>query len=225
MSATIKWSTPRSPGIMGVLVVLVSQLLGGAIVLLALGNPDGPEVAWAGVAGSLVGLLVALGLVARERRVPLLRTVSAILPNREELRGMTGTYLALLAALGYAIALSYLVEIPNTYSPVIYQAALSPIMWVDGILLAPIVEELVFRGFLFDAMLKRGPMAAVVLSAIVGALMHIHPAQVLGVLPMQAVLGYARFRTNGVGVCVVLHILHNLLAVLVALCLAILVTP
>ncbi|MCL6580384.1 MAG: CPBP family intramembrane metalloprotease [Firmicutes bacterium] len=214
-----KWPVSGSPGVAGAVAVLVSSLLGSVAAFLLMGMPNGPEVAWAQAMGTMVGLSVALVLFARTHHVSLWRALSLSLPRGSDLRVIGPAYLAFLVALAYPPALSCLVDLPARSSPFLEKAVLSPVFWFDALLLGPLVEEIALRGFLFDWLLRRGPVVAVAVSAAVGALVHLDVSQVLHVWPMQAVLSYVRLRTQGVGACVLLHVLYNTLSSLLGLCL------
>jgi membrane protease YdiL (CAAX protease family) len=111
-------------------------------------------------------------------------------------------------------------EFPQAHSPEVYKAALSPVLWVDNILLAPVVEELMLRGFLFDTLRRRGVATAVIVTGGIGSVLHLTFPQVLFVTPMQMILSYVRARTGTVSVCIVLHVAYNLAALVTTFLLA-----
>jgi membrane protease YdiL (CAAX protease family) len=84
-------------------------------------------------------------------------------------------------------------------------------------LLAPIVEELVFRGLLYGWIEGRwGSKVALVVSSIAFAAAHYEPAHILLVLPLGFLFGWLRRRTNSLAPSVVSHIINNGFAVLSA---------
>ncbi|HUT52916.1 MAG TPA: CPBP family intramembrane glutamic endopeptidase [bacterium] len=92
-----------------------------------------------------------------------------------------------------------------------------PCLMLAIILLAPLLEELVFRGFVFTGIQARlGPFWAVALSALPWALMHVqYQAQwyfMLLILLIGILLGLARWRTNSLLIPLAMHILQNSLA-------------
>jgi membrane protease YdiL (CAAX protease family) len=84
-----------------------------------------------------------------------------------------------------------------------------------GILVAPLVEELFFRGFLYPALARRlGVMAGILLTAALFALLHAGQlalawAPLLILFAVGAVLTLVRARTNSVATCVLIHAGYN----------------
>ena len=84
-------------------------------------------------------------------------------------------------------------------------------------LLAPMVEELVFRGLLYGWIEGRwGSTVALVVSSLTFAAAHYEPAHILLVLPLGFLFGWLRRRTNSLMPSMVSHIVNNGFAVLSA---------
>lgn len=97
------------------------------------------------------------------------------------------------------------------------------IMLLSAVLLAPIFEEILFRGFLLQAFLLWAPrsrLPCIVLTSLLFAAMHtqyIH-WQTIAVLTLFSILlCYARLRSNGLLLPIFLHMLNNLIALLPSL--------
>jgi membrane protease YdiL (CAAX protease family) len=90
------------------------------------------------------------------------------------------------------------------------------LLLIGLIVVAPVVEELTFRGFLFRALAasRLGPAGAIVLTALMWAGLHIDKSW----LGMAAVLftglawGWLRWRTQSTLVTIAVHALNNLVA-------------
>jgi len=79
-----------------------------------------------------------------------------------------------------------------------------------AILLAPALEELLFRGLLLTAVKRRlGVRAAVAGTALLFALIHVKPLQVVAALPLGVMLGAYVARGGSVYVTMVAHMLGN----------------
>lgn len=86
-------------------------------------------------------------------------------------------------------------------------------IWV-GILrvvvLAPVVEELIFRGVIFSGFQRIYPAFwAIFLSALLFALFHLNPWQLGPTFLLGLLLGYIRLRTGSLLVAIFTHALHN----------------
>jgi membrane protease YdiL (CAAX protease family) len=85
-------------------------------------------------------------------------------------------------------------------------------------LLAPAGEEILFRGLLFGAM--RGRLSAswtILVTAALFALMHLQPIYFMPLFAMGLVLGWARDRSSGLALPIMLHCINNCTALLVAM--------
>ena len=83
--------------------------------------------------------------------------------------------------------------------------------------LAPLVEEMVFRGLLYGWLSGMwGGWSAWIISSICFAAAHLEPAHVLLVLPLGLWLGWLRRRTDSLWPSLVAHMVNNSLAVAAA---------
>jgi membrane protease YdiL (CAAX protease family) len=82
---------------------------------------------------------------------------------------------------------------------------------VGAVLIAPLTEELFFRGLLLQALCYhfRHGWLAVAVSAVTFGLVHAQPQDVLPLLTMGVVLGYLRLRCGVLWPCILLHALFN----------------
>lgn len=81
--------------------------------------------------------------------------------------------------------------------------------------LAPLVEELVFRGLLYGWIAGRwGPLPAFVASSLAFAAAHAEPAHIILVLPLGFWFGWLRWRTNSLVPTIAAHMINNGFAVL-----------
>lgn len=96
----------------------------------------------------------------------------------------------------------------------------SAIGFINAVVLAPVIEEMLFRGFLFTALRERMTfLLALLVSTLAFGLLHIENGllHVVSVLPAGAFLALAREKSGGIGLPIVLHGLMNLAAVAASL--------
>jgi membrane protease YdiL (CAAX protease family) len=82
---------------------------------------------------------------------------------------------------------------------------------------APVLEELVFRGYVWRALEAHvGGLAALVGSTLLFCAYHLDPVQSVALLPTAAVLGWLRLRSGSVLPSIVAHFVNNALGVALA---------
>lgn len=76
---------------------------------------------------------------------------------------------------------------------------------------APIVEEIAFRGMVFNSLRKRGlgVVWTILISAIVFAAFHFEPIRFFILLPIGVLYGWLRWRTGSLGAPIVAHMVNN----------------
>lgn len=116
----------------------------------------------------------------------------------------------------YAPDMSSTIELINdalTKGPLVSRLVMIACVAVVG----PVVEELVFRGFMWDALRKfTSPLGAMIGSSILFAVYHMDPVQSTALLITAFTLGWVRWVTGSIWPCVVVHIVNNSLGVLAA---------
>ncbi|SFG10028.1 CPBP family intramembrane glutamic endopeptidase [Oribacterium sp. WCC10] len=90
--------------------------------------------------------------------------------------------------------------------------------YVTIILLAPISEELAFRGVILrNSERVFGLTGCIVLNAILFSIMHLNPLQCIYVIPIAVMLTYLAYKYNTVLASIIAHIINNSLGVLIPL--------
>ncbi|MEP6754183.1 MAG: CPBP family intramembrane glutamic endopeptidase [Chthonomonadales bacterium] len=84
------------------------------------------------------------------------------------------------------------------------------IMLIGGAVLAPIGEEFFFRGFLFNALRRRINLpVAVCISALLFAVIHVAPLNVIVIFPMGIILALSYYYTGSLWVPIIIHMTNN----------------
>ena len=90
-------------------------------------------------------------------------------------------------------------------------------LFIGAILLAPLFEELIFRGIILKGFLtKYTPAIAIMISAVLFSAVHAQPVQLLGALFFGVLSGWLYYKTQSLGLCILLHFLSNLSSQLIA---------
>jgi len=94
------------------------------------------------------------------------------------------------------------------------------VLYIGVVILGPIFEEFLFRGFLFKGLENSfiGGHGAVFISATIFSLVHIQyglPIILCMLFPMAVLLGYARLKSNSLLLPILIHTINNLLTCLV----------
>ena len=81
--------------------------------------------------------------------------------------------------------------------------------------IAPLIEELLFRGLLQNALGHHMPAwAAIILSAFTFALVHMQPLAIPALMALGAAFGFIYHKTGSLRMTIVLHMINNALALL-----------
>ncbi|MBI3949284.1 MAG: CPBP family intramembrane metalloprotease [Acidobacteria bacterium] len=80
-------------------------------------------------------------------------------------------------------------------------------------ILAPLAEEIFFRGYVFGTLLQYSKAPAYFISAAMFAVVHLEPAVMLPLFAVGLVLAYGYYRTGNLMVSVIAHAANNLVGV------------
>ncbi len=199
------------------LLFLALQLFGGiayAIVLTMIGGPHGVEESMAGVIGPInviafaVTMLVGLALGG-------LRWSEVV-----RLTSFRGVLLLpmVIAVVGFGIVASeldnvsqFLVPMPDFIARLlgdVFSGGLG--MVIVLMVVAPLTEELLFRGLILRGFMQRyGTVVAVLLSTLLFALIHVNPYQFASAILMGVFLAWLFVRTRSLWPCIIAHALFN----------------
>ena len=84
------------------------------------------------------------------------------------------------------------------------------LMSLGAIILAPILEELIFRGIILKGFLSRySYKKAILFSAIVFGAIHVKPLQIWGAILLGLFLGWVYYKTKNIGAVIVSHFFAN----------------
>lgn len=108
-------------------------------------------------------------------------------------------------------------KVPDNATDILEQAGL-PLTIITAAVLAPIGEEVVFRGFALPGMASRlGVTSAILITSAIFALIHLGPGVGIGILPVTFILGLAfafvYHKTQSLILAIAVHALHNAITI------------
>lgn len=176
---------------------------------------DGDLLAVSTFAGALATLGLVILLAKARRMSP--REYLALRPVR--VKTLLPWAFALLAFVVAFDSLSTFLDrpvVPESMRRIYETSAFLPLLWIAVVIVAPLWEEIVFRGFGFPGFRssRLGLAGAIVVPALFWVSLHVqYDAYDLSFVFLLGLLfGYARERTGSVTVPILLHALNNLIA-------------
>jgi len=175
-------------------------------------KPTDSQTAMYGAAASVLAMAAVIRLGVRRSKLPW-RNVLPLRPFRP----LVLTWL-LPAALGLGILGSEVENLtralglePEFYREVMRQMTQGGFWSVIAIVaVAPIAEELLFRGVILTGFLRRyGTVRAVTYSAILFAVIHLNPCQIGAVFIMGLFVGWLYVRTGSLWPCIAMQAIYN----------------
>lgn len=95
----------------------------------------------------------------------------------------------------------------------------SPTMMIIFVaILAPVCEELIFRGIFISRLRAYGDKTAIIYTAILFGLFHTNFMQIPMAIAVGLVLGYAVVKTNKLRYSIILHMVMNLISSILTIC-------
>ncbi len=217
--------------IVAILAFFIGQLVVGLVVGIgsALVRSELSDTGWMAIAtaATLVGLLAGIGWLAARNRFTwhLLGPVRpGALPVALGLAaGLVGTVMTYLINGG----LAFVFQPDEPVDQQVLQDALSGgsslvLALVVAVVLAPIAEEVLFRGVLFQALRSRvGLWPAAVMSSVLFTLVHVEivmsqPLALVGLFSLGVLLAWAFHRTGSLLVPIIGHAVFNAISITLA---------
>lgn len=213
------WSLWVAAGLVGLLLALVAG--SGAVIAAAthagMGRDEVAALSAALLSAAYATVIGVTWLLARAEGTPFwtavgakpvaVRTVvgGAVLVTVVG-RGAAALWDTILAALDLELAGSD-IDPTQLFSPGPAGVAMTVLIVV---VLAPIAEEIVFRGVLLPSLARHwGVRVAVVGSSALFAFMHVTPYAIVPIFVLAVALGVLFVRTGSLWVCIAAHVLFN----------------
>lgn len=89
------------------------------------------------------------------------------------------------------------------------------VLFIEGVLIAPACEEIIFRGILLECFLKKyHPSKAIFFSAFLFGISHLQPIQIIDSFFGGILFGWTYWKTKSLWIPIILHLLNNLITFL-----------
>lgn len=170
--------------------------------------------------GSLMLISVSISLlilVVLQRK----KSLKSIFPYKEQSFDLRDFLLFLGLMMGSSIVFAKLVEIFmqvfNIYSENIMDLVatnINPLMFLYVVILGPLIEEIIYRGYLLQSLRTYSKQAALIISTLAFAFMHGNIEQSLSVLGLSFFLNYVGIFYSWKA-AFLLHFVNNLQAILI----------
>ena len=191
------------------IIVLFVTIIGFRFIPIHLGSSG---ILW--VVYDHIPLLIVI-LFAYLMRNELIRLSSF----KIEFRSFYRYVLFLMIVTGF-VCISYSIASMIITAPALFQLDLinditrdfSIGFYLKALIVAPIVEEYLFRGIILNGFLSRySPAKAIILTTILFSFMHLNPMQYLVTFLLGMLLGWYFYKTRNLLSCIIIHSLSNLI--------------
>ncbi|MBZ9684989.1 CPBP family intramembrane metalloprotease [Clostridium estertheticum] len=145
-------------------------------------------------------------------------------PRKHSLNGKKFIYVALIIIgfrLAYDNSLIYwvnMIPMPEIINEAFDEIAISPIILILTVaVIAPIYEEVIFRGILLKGMASKiDPTLALILSALFFALVHMNIPQGINAFLLGLIIGAIYLNTGSIYLCIFAHFINNSLGITIS---------
>ncbi len=169
---------------------------------------------------SAIFVILAIWLLIRLRRgLPLREYLALRRATLGQFIRWTLLLLAVMLLMGWVMSLLGRDELPESNLNWWRTAGWAlPLLVLSIVVIAPIYEELLFRGFIFKGLehSRLGADGAIIISALSWTLIHFQydrPEHLVYIFMIGLVIGYSRARSGSIYVPIALHVFNNLLVV------------
>jgi uncharacterized protein len=207
------------------IAVATSSVLGAQNLGNVTAFRDNPQILlWGGASAAAVQLLLMALYLARRGRAAQLGLTHfgqmKLLPTLG--LAFAVVVLAMLFNALYARFIIPGIRMQGDYADLLGKLEMTPVHIGLGlffaVIAAPVVEELLFRGFLQRALIHRLPVwAAIGLSSLGFAIIHGQPYAIPGLMSLSIAFGYLYYRTGSLRTNIILHMANNAFALLITL--------
>ena len=173
----------------------------------------------------LVGIPLILLFMYSDKQLPDLLSKFTIESGKQAMTLMLAipviiSIVDFILVIGYGLVYEFAFGIPEVNTEIGVDWGSGPValglVITSTVIIAPIAEELMFRGYLLDSIRKmHGDWIAIVISSLIFGLIHIEPYTVGMAMIGGLIYGYVRIRTGSLWPSIIGHMIWNGIALVV----------
>lgn len=209
--------------VMAMVGVIVYGIAGGAISIESMLS-DNPDALMAAIPDSYTVWAVSLGLFV-SASVMLWHLIywGYFSFGKEPFRQVSGKVMLLSIMLVFAAMFMFNVlaqelGLPDELAETMQQVSNNLLGCISIAVLAPILEEVLFRGAIQGYLMRKyNPVVGIALASIIFGLIHMNPIQIFYATCLGLVFGWIYYRTRSLMPVVIGHVLNNSLAAITML--------
>lgn len=176
---------------------------------------SGNAIAVAEIPSAIVGTLLVIFFASRKKVLTAKEYLQFHLPSFLELLKWLGVIVLVILALE-ALNLVFERETPDFMTELYEGTDNVVLLWLAVVIGAPVFEEFLFRGFIFEGLLhsKVGLIGAILIPASTWAIIHMQYAwfEIATIFLIGIVLAVAKYKTKSLYIPIAMHMLMNLTA-------------
>ncbi len=202
--------------VLQIVSLVIISIIDPSTISKATGMPGGLQLIISLICSSLITLFLVWLYVRKEGRV------KAIKLDRWSQLSPKATLILAVALVGFALAFNYIYtayvipdvkmqdDLRRVFGSLPKTAINFAMLFLTVAILAPITEELLFRGLLQTSLSHRLPhIPAIIIAATVFAAIHFDPYAFPALFVMGGVFGYLYYKTGSLRVTILLHMINN----------------
>ncbi len=116
--------------------------------------------------------------------------------------------------LGLIAPLANLIPMPDFFREIFMQLFSNAgfFSFLTAVILAPVIEEIIFRGIILDGLLKKySPQKAIIISSLLFGIVHLNPWQFVAAFLIGIFIGWIYYKTGNLSLAIIIHLINNLL--------------
>jgi hypothetical protein len=137
--------------------------------------------------------------------------LSAFLNYSQKLKTIFITLILTLSVIVIIEPITNLIPIPDTYKS-LFEELFKPTIpaFLTAVIIAPVLEEMIFRGIILEGFLRNySPAKSILLASLLFGLAHLNIWQFIGAFLIGVFISWIYWKTRSIGLAIGIHITNN----------------